>query len=68
MNEPMATPIAIAAPPRNAIRAPRHSIGRREKRALNMPTINNEKTDRQIDTVRAVPDSKMIYGIRGMRD
>src|SRR3989344_6370681 len=68
MNVPIATPITIAPPPRRAMRVPRQSIGRREKRALNMPTINSEKTDRKIDTMSAVLAVNSMYGTRGTRD
>src|SRR3989338_4382704 len=68
MNVPIATPITIAAPPSSAIRIPRHIIGRREKRALTTPTIKSEATERLTDTMSAVPEVKIMYGISGMRD
>src|SRR3989338_3333616 len=68
MNEPLATPIPIAAPPRRAIRAPRHIIGKREKRALITPATNSDRTDKQMDTISAVLETNMMYGTRGMRD
>ena len=68
MTIPIVTPMTIAAPPRNAILTPRHTIGRREKRALTTPTMNNETTERMIDTVSAVLEVNIMYGTRGMRD
>ena len=68
MNIPIATPIAIAAPPSSAMRAPRQSIGRRENRALIIPTMNNEITERVTDIISATLEINMMYGTSGIRE